>query len=282
VPERVAKVTKTKPTRKLRPGDLICGECGEGNPPTRKFCSRCGEELATAEVVKTPWWRKLMFWRRGPRTLEAGTRPGRGGTKPDRKSRVFGGYRRIRAIFGTVLVAVTILSIFVAPIRTQLNDTLGDPGGKVRDLWGRWFDPSYVPVRPEATSATHEVPGHPGSFAMDIDKQTYWAAPRGPRIKRPGIVVDFGREVDLAELIVSSGAIEADFNKYYRPSALHLVYGPNASEDVRLDDVAKDQVFKLKKADNVTQVTIFVASVFPEPAARQVAIRELEFQVLDQ
>jgi hypothetical protein len=282
VPERVAKVTKTKPSRRLNPGDLICGQCGEGNPPTRKFCSRCGEELTTATVVKTPWWRWLMFWKRGPHTLEAGARPGRKGQKADSRTRMVGGYRKARNLIGAAIFGLLLISLVVPSIRTQVNDLTGNPGGRVRDLWSRWFDPSYVPIRPTSYSATHEVRGHPGQFAMDIDKQTFWAAPRDKRVKRPALVVNFAKPVDLTHLIVSSGAVEAEFNKYYRPSVLHLVYSQDASEDIRLDDVATDQTFKLKNADDVSKVTIFVSGVFPETTARQVAIRELEFQVLDQ
>ena len=49
--ELAAAVTKTKPTRRLRPGDLICGQCGEGNPPVRRFCGRCGDSLDRKSVV---------------------------------------------------------------------------------------------------------------------------------------------------------------------------------------------------------------------------------------
>jgi hypothetical protein len=282
VPDRVAKVTKTAPSRRLRPGDLICGQCGEGNPPTRKFCSRCGEGLTAAEVVKAPWWSRLMFWRRGPRTLEAGARPGRKGQKADSRTRMRGGYRKARTIVGAAVFGLLLVSLVVPNIRTEVNDLAGDPGGRVRDLWGRWFDPHYVPVRPTSYSATHQARGHPGQFAMDIDKQTFWAAPRDRRVKRPALVVTFAEPVDLTHLIVSSGAVEAEFNKYYRPRVLHLVYSQAASEDITLDDVSKDQTFKLKKAKNVSRVTIFISSVFPETTARQVAVRELEFQVLDE
>jgi len=48
------------PSRKLRPGDKICGDCGEGNNANRRFCSRCGASLDEAAVVRTKWWRKLL------------------------------------------------------------------------------------------------------------------------------------------------------------------------------------------------------------------------------
>ncbi len=36
------KVAKQAPSRKINPGDLVCGVCGEGNDPERNYCRRCG------------------------------------------------------------------------------------------------------------------------------------------------------------------------------------------------------------------------------------------------
>src|SRR5262249_13184257 len=155
----------------------------------------------------TPWWRPLMFWKRGPHTLEAGARPGRKGQKVDSRTRMRGGYRKARGIIAAGIFARLLVSLVVPNIPTQGHDPARNPGGRARDLWGRWFDPHYVPVRPTSYSATNEVRGHPGQFAMDIDKQTFWAAPRDRRVKRPALVVNFATPVDLTHLIVSSGAV---------------------------------------------------------------------------
>ncbi len=61
------------PPEPLNPGDLVCGNCGAGNTPSRNFCRRCGDDLAAAEVAKVPWW-KRVFRRRAKATV-AGTRP---------------------------------------------------------------------------------------------------------------------------------------------------------------------------------------------------------------
>ena len=49
--------------RPPKPGDLVCGECWQGNDPARKSCSRCGytlseAEVAGAQVTEDPWWRR--------------------------------------------------------------------------------------------------------------------------------------------------------------------------------------------------------------------------------
>src|SRR6185503_18170276 len=73
-PAQRPKPVKQPPTRKILPGDLICGECGEGNPPARNFCSRCGSSLKAAAVAKRHWWQKLIPHRKR-KAMEAGARP---------------------------------------------------------------------------------------------------------------------------------------------------------------------------------------------------------------
>ena len=72
----MAKIESHKPTQRLRPGDLVCSQCGEGNAPARRFCSRCGSSLAEAETVGEKWWQKLIP-KRKQKVLEAGQRPAR-------------------------------------------------------------------------------------------------------------------------------------------------------------------------------------------------------------
>lgn len=66
--------TPTPDRERINPGDLVCGECGAGNKPTRKFCRRCGHDLTDAPVARVSWWRRLVH--RSPRPGPvAGTRP---------------------------------------------------------------------------------------------------------------------------------------------------------------------------------------------------------------
>ena len=86
----------------LNPGDLVCGSCGAGNKPTRKFCRRCGNDLAEAEVAKIPWWRRV-FRRRPKEAAKVGTRPG------SKSGTASGVSRRM-----VVLIAVTALVVIGA------------------------------------------------------------------------------------------------------------------------------------------------------------------------
>ncbi len=279
VRKRVAAVTKTKPTRRLQPGDLICGQCGEGNAPTRKFCSRCGEELGSAEVVKSPWYRKLMFWRRRPKQLAAGTRPGEPGTKKDLGTRARGGYRKLRALLAVAALGIGMVYLFVPPVRGLINDTVANPTITVRRWWSQNVDVTYVPVTPASNGATRALAQHPGAFGTDRDKQTFWAANWRRGLKRPALTVTFRGAQDISYIVVSSGAVGKAFKHYYRPATLHVQYPEHkSSENVKLVDESDDQVIKLKKAKDVTRIEIYVASVYPESKAKAVAITDVEFK----
>ena len=48
--------------RIVNPGDLVCGQCGEGNDPSRRFCRRCGASLAAGDGIRPlPWYQR--WWR---------------------------------------------------------------------------------------------------------------------------------------------------------------------------------------------------------------------------
>src|SRR5207247_4794005 len=70
--------TMEPPTRR-HPGDLICGQCGEGNDPVRHFCRRCGTSLDEALAVRLPWYRRFFNRLSRGKTREAGCRPARRG-----------------------------------------------------------------------------------------------------------------------------------------------------------------------------------------------------------
>ena len=270
---RSAPVVKTKPTRRLQPGDLVCGECGEGNPPGRKFCSRCGNELATADVVREPWWRRLMFWRRFRRRKvgKLGARPaGPGGSN----RKMLGVYRKIRAVIATVVLASSIVYLFLPPVRTYVNNTVGPPIKSVKDRADRMINPRFVPVRPSERSATAQVPDHGAELAVDQFSNTYWAAPWDQQ-QFPRLVLVFDRPVTITRLILTSGAGD-DFAANHRPSLLHLVYSNNQSDDIRPVDGANPQTFELANAKDVTTIEIGTTEVFSAQDAVNVAIAEIE------
>jgi hypothetical protein len=273
---RVPAVTLTQSTRRLRPGDLICGACGEGNLPTRKFCGRCGESLRTAETVRTPWWRRV-FRRRGAKVVAAHRRPGQ---RPG--GRGGGGARQVlRRVYrvGRLGIAMVILVGGIAygaypPFRTYVNGEVGAVKSKVTSK----VDQVFVPVHPSKIVANVQMPGHPAAAAMDEAVNTYWLAPAAPG-QNPVLTLTFAHPVTLERMIVRVGASDG-YTAHGRPSLLLLVFSNQESDTVSLRDSNKPQTVNVTHALQVSSVQIQVAETFPGGTPPDVALTELELFAL--
>jgi hypothetical protein len=270
---KAAPVRRQPPSRKLQPGDLVCGDCGEGNAQTRKFCSRCGFSLATAEVVRTPWWRRL-FRRRGAKVRKAGDRSkrrGRGG-KSKVGLLVSGTVRLIRRVVTVALLLGGIVYGLFAPFRGWVNARVMDARAGVEDV----FFPHYEPVHAaDAPVAPLQLDGFPAEQALDGASDTAWAAPLGAK-SEPVIEVTFGREVDLARLIVHNGQKE-NFKGRARAQRLHLVFSNGRTTDLTLQDRPDPQTIEVEQGEGVTSVEIHVTGTFKSMSGNELAVSELEF-----
>lgn len=249
-------------TRPPSPGDLICGECGAGNGPTRKFCRHCGRSLAEAETVKRAWWRVLLPRRRSrKRTL--GDRPRRAG-----RSR-----RPVRRWIGRLLLGVVafagILYAAVPPFRGEVNQQALAAGTWVKDR----FVTRFEPVRPTTVVATAMLPDHEANLAADNAKNTFWAAPVAGG--EPTLVLSFDRPVDIRQAIVRSGNA-ADFQSAHRPAKLHLVYSTGRSFDVVLADTPDAQTVEIGESAGATSVEVHVVELHRSLKGDAVAISEIE------
>jgi len=268
VPRRpTAPATPSPPSRVLQPDDLICGDCGEGNPPTRRFCSRCGSSLQTATVVPTPWWRQ--FLKRFDRTARpVGSRPSRF------KARTLRGVST--AVRRALLVGVLILALLYAVIPSMRSLVNGAVLG-IKDRVEALFVPQYAPVRPTSFSATAEIPDHPPELAFDLITNTFWAAPNAAA--EPTLVVGFDRPTRLVRAIVRVGGGE-DFQAFGRPETLHLVYSAGGTtigtSDVVLNDTPEAQEVMFSGGDGATSVEIHVVSVYRSVQSPGVALSEIE------
>jgi hypothetical protein len=281
VPERVAPVTKTKSTRRLQPGDLICGQCGQGNPPTRKFCNRCGEELANAEAVQAKWYSRLKFWRRRTTTVEAGARPGQKGAPRDKKAATYKAYRRVRAIAVTILLVMAMLYVIVPGLRENVNRVVSPPVGTVRD-WasGKWrsLTNSTETMPPFSVKASSALRGHPGSAAFDNVTNTYWAAAWTPKDK-PFLRISYKEPQTLTALVVHPGAQDGeDAAKFLRPAELVIRYGSGATDTVQLPPDGDVITVKIDNASTFRAARITVTKVHPQEGLKNVAISEIELK----
>ena len=272
---RPAARTMEPPTRH-RPGDLICGQCGEGNDPVRHFCRRCGTSLDEAIAVRLPWHRRLFNRVFHPRTREAGWRPQRVG-RPNVLGMVF---RLVRLAILALIVVGLLAFLFVPPFHNLVVDRATSAFTAVRKI----VHPNYDAVHPTGASASTSIAGHLPGLAIDNATNTYWAALA--RDKAPELTIKFGGPVDLAEIGFTSGAsgtAPADqFVNQPRPKQVHLVFSDGSTTDIALKDDSK-AVFYPVNARQVTYVQIHVLSTYlPEGASpSSVAITEVEFKTKD-
>ncbi|HEY0641371.1 MAG TPA: zinc ribbon domain-containing protein, partial [Pseudonocardiaceae bacterium] len=259
------------PTRRLEPGDLICGDCGEGNPPIRKFCSRCGTSLAEAEVVRRPWWKRILP-RRKAKVHEAGARPGRAGVRRG-GSRIGEAAGRIWPILRNsvavlLLIAGILYSVWPA-FRIEVNQRVAAGRAKVEAM----VLPQFEPVRPTSVTATLEHPTNPAGAVADSFTNTFWAAPGEGT--QPALVFTFAQPVDVGRAILRVGN-QQKFQSAHRPQVLHLVFSTGATYDVTVKDTPDPQEVEIKNGAGATSVEIHVQSLYRSLQGTDVAITEIE------
>ncbi|HYM51723.1 MAG TPA: zinc ribbon domain-containing protein [Candidatus Limnocylindrales bacterium] len=276
-PRPVRRVQEA-PTRHL-PGDLICGQCGEGNDPLRHFCRRCGNSLDEALTVRLPWYRRLLNWMVPRRTRQAGWRPNRvGGISV---MRLIG--RLVRTAIVLLVALFLILFALVPAFRAAVQKDVNQAYNTARIA----IHPNIDSVTLVSATASSTIPGHDALKAIDSFINTYWAA--RPQDAQPVLHIQFARPVaNLAFLVIHtgpSGTGPADqFKAQPRPARLHLVYSDGTGQDVTVSDDPTVQRLTLSAKD-VSSVDIHVLSTYPPlygaPTDSSVAITEIEFQMKD-
>ncbi|WP_405059629.1 discoidin domain-containing protein [Kribbella sp. NBC_01505] len=268
VKTRPAPVRRAAPTSRPRPGELICGDCGEGNAPTRKFCRRCGNSLAEAEVVKIRWWRRIRF-RRKPRVLAAGTRPARPGDS--KKRRAFQStLQRARALVGAMLLVFGLLAGFYPPLRTLVTQQVGNVKQKVRGA----ADTALTAIRPVSVQGTKGPANNPPKAAFDTFKNTSWITAWNEK-KPPNLVVQLDHPVALRKAVILTGDAK-NFAGHSRPSVVEFTYSNEKSDLIQLKDIPGPQEIALRNAVGVSKITVKVLSVYPAPDAKTIALTEIE------
>ena len=277
---RPAARTMEAPTRR-HPGDLICGQCGEGNDPTRHFCRRCGSSLDEAIAIRLPWYRRFFNKVFGVRTREAGWRPHRVGPP-----NVLGIVWRIVRLAIVAVIAVALLAFLLVP--SFHNAVVNRVTSTVTTVRKAFF-PHYSAVYATGAAASTSIAGHLPNLAIDTHTNTYWAARAGDA--GPFLKLTFHDPVDLAQIGFDSGAAGTtpvdDYLAQPRPHQVHLVFSNGTTLDLTLKDedpkVAKNAQFYAIDAKQVSFVEIHFMSVYAPAGASpsSVAIAEVEFKVKD-
>jgi ribosomal protein L40E len=270
---------KARPTQKkeassrtINPGDKVCGQCGEGNDPARKFCRRCGASLVEAVIFSLPWytrwWRKLT--QRKQRVA---------GDRPQQRRRAIGGSGPgwltswvTRIILLAVLVVVVLA--FVGPFSHSIKHRTTTWYHDVVNV----VHPTYNQVHPIAASATSSVAGHPASNLIDGASNTSWQDAKAGAGQFA--ILRFSRVADLAKIGFLNGDQDspAAYVSEPRPQTIEVIFGGKyrATKTITLKDTSAFQTFAIK-TKATTGVTIVIQSVYPSSAGgNNVSMAEVE------
>jgi hypothetical protein len=263
-------VPRSAPTRELRPGELVCGACGEGNLSTRRFCSRCGHELDDAEVVRARWWRRLLPKRkvREARAAEPDTAEVKAGQRRQHKKSVFPAIRRTVAV---LLVLGAAAYGAVPGVRGFANTEFVSGRQWVQNkIFG-----TYAPVSAVQATSTPVNKKHPAEHAVDEHWNTYWLTPvSGAR----RLTLTFQQPVELRKALIRGG-IADNLRGSQRPHTLHLVYPTGRGQNLVMEDKTEPQEFVLDSGGKVKSVEIYVQDMYANAESKDVAITEVELFV---
>ena len=260
--------------RALRPGELICGRCGAGNPPERNFCRDCGNTLAEAEVVPPlPWWRRLFA--RSPKPApKAGDRRGREGPSGS-KGKARARLRRLPAI-GAALMAIALVAGSFMPGSNPIKSVKKDLTAKVRSM----FTPEFEQVFPISATATSSDGAATPDLVIDGAKNTWWAEGVEGLGVGETITITFSNPTDLAKVGVTPGTTreQTQFLLQPRPKSLFLSFSDGSTETIKLTDSVDFQSFEVE-ARSVTTVNVQILDAYPSMQGQSTAIAEIEFYV---
>jgi hypothetical protein len=258
----------------VNPGDLVCGQCGEGNDPGRRFCRRCGASLQQAVVFTLPWYTR--WWRRltTRKTRQAGDRP-------KVRRRAFGGsgpgwltswVTRIIALAIVVFIILTFFGPWQHTLKHRISRYYHDVVNVVH--------PTYNPVHALSAVATSSFPGHPASNAIDGDSNTsWWTGGRGTGVGQR-LVIRFGSATNVDKIGFLNGYQDnpGSFLTVGRPASVRLQFlGKHPyTKTLNLKDSQSFQSYTIK-AKAATEVFITILSVNSSAQSPHAAIAEVEF-----
>lgn len=269
LPEPTKKQLTKRERRELRPGDRVCGRCGEGNRQERNFCRICGNELADSEVIPPlPWWRTILSRRPKPQ-LNAGDRP----TQPSGDRRP---PRRLAKVIPIAMAALTVVVAIAAllpgknPIKTLATD--------IKDRIRGVVSPEYEQVFPVSAAATSSIADHGPELAIDGANNTWWAEGADGLGINERLTITFDAATDIAKVGVTSGTTrEPDaFLLEPRPKELFLRFSDGTTRSIKLEDTVDFQSFEVD-TNSATTVEIQMLSAYPSGTGQNTSIAEVEF-----
>jgi hypothetical protein len=272
VKARPAPKAKVAQPRSINPGDRICGQCGTGNDPQRRFCNRCGASLKEAEVFTLTFWQRIMHRLRHRKVRAAGDRP-------TIRRRLVGGSGPgwlASAATKLVILAVVVIVIlsFVGPWKNHFRH---DESAWYHDA-SNFVHASYNPIHPLSAIATSQAPGHPPAQAIDGASNTSWAsnAPGAGVGQALTINFDAPSTIDKIGLLIGDQDTPQAYLSEPRPELIHVSFtGSRTVKTINLKDSPTFQAFTLK-AEKATSMTIRIDSVYASAQGQNASLAEVE------
>ncbi|HVA75791.1 MAG TPA: hypothetical protein VNF71_14630 [Acidimicrobiales bacterium] len=271
---RPAPKPKPSPQRVINPGDLICGQCGDGNDPVRKFCRRCGASLQQAVVFVPPWYKRLWLRLRKRKVRAAGERP-------RMRRRAFGGagggwisswVTKIVALAIVVFLILTFVGPFSKTIKHRFSTWYHDVKNAIHT--------TYNPVHPVGATATSAAPGHPAGNAIDNASNTTWetASPNSGVGSTLTITLQAATNIDKFGVINGDNDTPNAYLSEPRPKVILVTFNGGTapySKSITLEDTASFQSFGVS-AKKVTSLTVTIESVYASSQGQNAALTEVE------
>jgi ribosomal protein L40E len=249
----------------LQQGDLVCGSCGAGNKPTRKYCRRCGKDLAEAEVARVPWYRRI-FRSRTKKTTEAGARP----DKQKRPKRGF--HLPPIAKYIAILAVLAGIAYLTMPLWTYAYEAAVD---RVKNV---------EPASPSKFTASSFARGHRPGLVHDGATNRFWAPDTHGKATGAYVEARFSSPIRLVYLEIKTGVgqKEAQFLRHGRPTELEVTAFRKGDDPITKTFELKDSPgFQQKtlRASDVTRVRFRItkSELGNAPAATRVSIGEIVF-----
>lgn len=226
--------------------------------------------------MKAKWWQKLKP-RKGPKRRTAGDRPSARKTRKSFPSKImgvlFGGVARV---IGVILIVGGIVYGMVPTIRNNVNDEVSTVKNKVNS----WMHPKRPQVRPSTTFSTTALKGHPASLATDPYSNTYWSAPVKVGGNQVELTVNFGKKVNLKNIVVynGTGTSPDNYDSFARPAEIHLQYDNGSTgNDITLQDIPDKATYATHNSSGVTEIHIFVVNYSQKKGDTRMALARIDF-----
>ena len=258
----------------INPGDLICGQCGEGNDPVRKFCRRCGASLQQAVVFVPPWYKRVILRLRKRKVRAAGDRP-------RQRRRAFGGAGGgwisswVTKVIALAIIVFVVLC-FVGPFKHSIRHRMSTWYHDVKNA----IHTTYNPVHPIGATSSSAAAGHPASNAIDNASNTAWEAAGTKSGVGESITVSLQSATNIDKIGIING--DNDTPSAYltepRPETILVNFSDGSTpytKTITLKDTATFQTFSVG-AKKATSLTITIESVYASSQGQNAALTEVE------